>query len=141
LTIAADGTRTLRFTDVTRESHIVTLGNGMGVAAGDFDNDGWVDLYLTKFDTPNQLLRNNGDGTFTDHSKSSGTDHHSWSVSASFVDVNRDGWLDLFVGNYVRYALVGSTPGFMRQERSTTARRMRCDTRASDAFRSLPSPA
>ena len=52
----------------------------MGVAAGDFDNDGWVDLYLTKFDAPNQLLRNNGDGTFADVSRDSGTDHRSWSV-------------------------------------------------------------
>jgi hypothetical protein len=69
LTIAADGARTLRFTDVTTASRIEARGYGMGVAAGDFDNDGWVDLYLTKFDAPNQLLRNNGDGTFTDVSK------------------------------------------------------------------------
>ena len=62
----------------------------MGVATGDVDNDGWVDLYLKKFDAPNQLLRNNGDGTFTDISKASGTDHHSWSVSATFVDIDRD---------------------------------------------------
>ncbi len=81
----------------------------MGVATGDFNNDGRVDLYLTKFDAPNQLLRNNGDGTFTDVSKVSGTDHHSWSVSAAFVDIDRDGWLDLFVGNYLRYRLEGNT--------------------------------
>ncbi len=98
LTVGPDGARALRFTDVTRQSRIVTPGYGMGVAAGDVDNDGWVDLYLTKFDAPNQLFRNNGDGTFSDVSKSSGTDHRSWSVSASFVDVNRDGWLDLYVG-------------------------------------------
>ena len=60
-----DGTRTLRFTDVTRESRIEAHGYGMGVTAGDVDNDGWVDLYLTKFDATNQLLHNNGDGTFT----------------------------------------------------------------------------
>ena len=111
-TVGPDGTRTLRFTDVTRASGIVTPGYGMGVAAGDFNNDGWVDLYLTKFDAPNQLLRNNGNGTFSDVSKSSGTDHRSWSVSASFVDVNRDGWLDLYVGNYLRYCLEGNTPCF-----------------------------
>jgi hypothetical protein len=109
LTVASDGTRTLRFTDVTAASRIEARGYGMGVAAGDFDNDGRVDLYLTKFDAPNQLLRNNGDGTFTDVSKASGTDQRSWSVSASFVDVNRDGWLDLFVGNYLRYGLDGNT--------------------------------
>jgi hypothetical protein len=112
LRVNSDGTRTLRFTDVTRESGIVTPGYGMGVAAGDFNNDGWVDLYLTKFDAPNQLLRNNGNGTFTDVSKSSGTDLRSWSVSASFVDANRDGWLDLYVGNYVRYSLEHSTQCF-----------------------------
>jgi hypothetical protein len=112
LAVGTDGARTLRFTDVTEASGIVTPGYGMGVAAGDFNNDGWVDLYLTKFDAPNQLLRNNGNGTFTDVSKSSGTDQRSWSVSASFVDVNRDGWLDLYVGNYIRYSLENSTPCF-----------------------------
>ena len=110
LRINADGTRTLRFTDVTAESRIDARGYGMGVAAGDFDNDGWVDLYLTKFDAPNQLLRNNGDGTFSDVSTRSGTAHRSWSVSASFVDVNRDGWLDLYVGNYLRYSLQHTSP-------------------------------
>jgi hypothetical protein len=112
LMIAADGARTLRFTDVTRTSGIDTPGYGMGVAAGDVDNDGWTDLYLTKFNAPNQLLRNAGNGTFVDVSSASGTDQQSWSVSASFVDVNRDGWLDLYVGNYVRYTIDGSTPCF-----------------------------
>ena len=112
LTIGPDGSRTLRFTDVTAASGISTPGYGMGVAAGDFNNDGWVDLYLTKFDAPNQFLRNNGDGTFSDVSKSSGTDQRSWSVSASFVDVNRDGWLDLYVGNYIRYSLENNTQCF-----------------------------
>ena len=109
LAIRPDGTRTLHFTDVTAASGIDARGYGMGVATGDFNNDGWVDLYLTKFDAPNQLLRNNGDGTFTDVSKASGTDQHSWSVSAAFVDIDRDGWLDLFVGNYLRYRLEGNT--------------------------------
>jgi enediyne biosynthesis protein E4 len=112
LAIGPDGSRTLRFTDVTAASGIDTPGYGMGVAAGDFNNDGWVDLYLTKFDASNQLLRNNGNGTFSDVSKSSGTDHRSWGVSASFVDVNRDGWLDLYVGNYIRYSLESNTQCF-----------------------------
>ncbi len=112
LRVASDGTRTLHFTDVTRGSGITSHGYGMGVAAGDINNDGWVDLYLTKFDAPNQLFRNNGDGTFSDVSKASGTDQQSWSVSASFVDLNRDGWLDLYVGNYIRYSLENSTPCF-----------------------------
>jgi hypothetical protein len=110
LRVSAGGTRTLHFTDVTESSGIATLGYGMGVAAGDFDNDGWVDLYLTKFDAPNQLFRNNGTGTFTDVSKASGTDHRSWSVSAAFADFNRDGWLDLYVTNYLRYSLEGNAP-------------------------------
>ena len=109
LTVRLDGTRTLHFTDVTAASGIEARGYGMGVATGDFNNDGWVDLYLTKFDAPNQLLRNNGNGTFTDVSKASGTDQRSWSVSAAFVDIDRDGWLDLFVGNYLRYRLEGNT--------------------------------
>jgi hypothetical protein len=112
LTVAPDGTRTLRFTDVTREARLATPGYGMGVAAGDFNNDGWVDLYLTKFDAPDQLLRNNGDGTFTDVADASGIDHRSWSVSAAFVDFDRDGWLDLYVGNYLQYSLEGNAPCF-----------------------------
>ena len=102
LQVEADGTRTLRFTDVTDESGLDARGVGMGVATGDIDNDGWVDLYLT-FVGPNRLFRNNGDGTFTDVSASSGTDDPGWGVSASFVDYDRDGWLDLYVGNYVQY--------------------------------------
>src|SRR5262245_26578312 len=105
LVVNPDGTRTQHFTDVTRESGIEARGYGMGVATGDFNNDGWTDLYLTKFDAPNQLFRNNGDGTFTDVPKVSGTDQRSWSVSAAFVDFDRDGWLDLYVGNYLRYDL------------------------------------
>ena len=66
-----DGTRTLRFTDVTDASGIDATQYGLGVASGDIDNDGWVDLLLTNFGT-NQLFRNNGDGTFTDISKPSG---------------------------------------------------------------------
>ncbi len=102
LEVHADGTRTLRFTDVTAESGLDTGTGayGMGVAAGDIDNDGRVDLYRTSLG-PNQLFRNNGDGTFTDVSRTTGTGDPGWSVSASFVDVDRDGWLDLYVGNYL----------------------------------------
>jgi len=102
LQVRPDGTRTLHFTDVTDQSRIDARGYGMGVAAGDFDNDGCVDLYLTNLG-PNLLLRNNCDGTFTDVSKPSGTDDPGWSVSASFVDYDRDGWLDLYVGDYLQY--------------------------------------
>jgi hypothetical protein len=104
LQVAADGTRTLRFTDVTEASGIEARGYGMGVAAGDFNNDGCVDLYVTNLGS-NQMLRNNCDGTFTDVTKASRTESPGWSVSAAFVDFDRDGWLDLFVGHYVNYRL------------------------------------
>jgi len=97
-----DGRRVLKFTDVTEESGINACGYGMGVTAGDFNNDGWVDLYVTNFGH-NQLWRNNGDGTFTDVTQATGTDVLGWSVSAAFVDYDHDGWLDLFVGNYVNF--------------------------------------
>ena len=98
----ADGSCTLKFTDVTQESGIDARGYGMGVAAADFNNDGWVDLYVTNFGH-NQMWRNNGDGTFTDVTRESGTDVSGWSCSAAFLDYDRDGWLDLFVGNYVDF--------------------------------------
>jgi hypothetical protein len=112
LTIQADGTRAVRFIDVTEQSRIDASGYGMGVAAGDFDNDGCVDLYLTNFG-PNQLFRNRCDGTFTDVSKQSGTDDQGFSVSASFVDYDRDGWLDLFVGNYLDYSIESNQECFL----------------------------
>ena len=112
LTIQADGTRAVRFIDVTERSGIDASGYGMGVAAGDFNNDGCVDLYLTNFG-PNQMFRNRCDGTFTDVSKESGTDDPRFSVSASFVDYDRDGWLDLFVGNYLDYSIEGNQTCFL----------------------------
>jgi hypothetical protein len=111
LDVHPDGTRTLHFTDVTAQSGIVATGYGMGVATGDFDNDGFVDLYLTNFGA-NQLLHNNGDGTFTDVTAKSGTSTTGWSVSAAFLDYDRDGWLDLYVGSYLRYTLEGATKCF-----------------------------
>jgi hypothetical protein len=99
----------LRFTDVTASSGIEAAGYGMGAAAGDYDNDGCVDLYLTGFGA-NQLYRNNCNGTFTDATMRSRTADPGWSVSAAFVDVDRDGWLDLFVGHYVTYSVRSNTP-------------------------------
>jgi len=96
----------LRFTDVTDESGIDARGYGMGVATGDVDNDGWTDLYVTNFG-PNQLWRNNGDGTFRDITAAAGVDDDRWSVPATFIDFDRDGWLDLFVGNYVDFTVTG----------------------------------
>ena len=104
LTVNAAGTRSVRFVDVTEQSGIRATAYGMGVAAGDVDNDGWTDLYLTNFGV-NQLYHNNHDGTFTDVSRQSGTDAAGFSSSAAFVDYDRDGWLDLYVASYVRYGI------------------------------------
>ena len=112
MTIHQDGTRTLRFTDVTERSGIDSRGYGMGVAVGDFNNDGCVDLYLTNFG-PNQMFRNNCDGTFADVSKQSKTNDPGFSVSASFVDYDRDGWLDLYVGNYLDYTIEANQKCFL----------------------------
>jgi enediyne biosynthesis protein E4 len=99
-----DGVRMPRFVDVTEQSGIVASEYGMGVAVGDIDNDGWIDLYLTSFGR-NQMFRNLGNGTFADMSKQSGTDHRGWTVSASFLDYDHDGLLDLFLGNYLLYTV------------------------------------
>ncbi len=109
LTVASDGRRTLRFTDVTEASRLDARGYGMGVAAGDVDNDGWTDLYLTSFGA-NQLWRNRGPGadgivTFEDVTAAAGAGDERWSVPAAFFDFDADGWLDLFVANYVEYTL------------------------------------
>ncbi len=113
LAVGPDGTRSLRFTDVTDESGLPAGGYGMGVAAGDYDNDGWVDLYLTRFGR-NRMLRNRGDGTFADVSAETGADEPSWGVPATFLDYDRDGWLDLFVGNYLNYTLDTHTQCYNR---------------------------
>jgi hypothetical protein len=104
LSVGADGTRTLRFVDVTEQSGIDVRTYGMGVAAGDIDNDGWVDIYRTGLDRA-VMLRNNGNGTFSDVTEKSGTTNRGWSVPAAFVDYDRDGRLDLFVANYLIYSL------------------------------------
>jgi len=96
----------LRFTDVTQKSGLCPRGYGMGIAVGDIDNDGHVDVFITHFGAPNQLFRNNGDGTFTDVTRTAGVAGAGhWGSSASFFDFDRDGWLDLYVANYVDYAV------------------------------------
>ena len=93
----------LRFRDVTDAAGVGDDGYGMGVAVGDYDNDGHIDLYVTCVGS-NVLYRNNGDGTFTNVTASAGADDQRWSTSASFLDYDRDGDLDLFVANYVDFA-------------------------------------
>ena len=87
-----------RFTDVTEKAGVSGAGTadfGMGVAVGDYDNDGFPDLYVTNFGK-NILYHNNGDGTFTDVTDKAGVAASGWSVSAGFLDYNNDGRLDLF---------------------------------------------
>lgn len=102
LTIDRDGKRKLRFTDVTENSGIVATHFGIGVAAGDYDNDGDVDLYVCNLG-PNHMFRNNGDGTFTDVAQQAGTNDSRYTTGGAFVDFDRDGWLDLFVCAYVNF--------------------------------------
>jgi len=96
-----DGT----FEDVTSKAGLTGLPQGlygMGVAAGDFDNDGFPDLYATGYGG-NTLYRNNGDGTFSDVTKRAGVGAEGWSSSAGFFDYDNDGKLDLLVGRYIEW--------------------------------------
>ena len=98
-----DGT----FTDVTEAAAVSGVGYSMGVAAGDYDNDGYVDLYVAGVNA-NQLLHNNGDGTFIDVTAKAHVDGRShggkeWAVTAGWFDYDRDGRLDLLVMNYLKY--------------------------------------
>jgi hypothetical protein len=99
-----DGT----FTDVTEQAGVQGVGYSMGVAAGDYDNDGFVDLYVAGVNR-NQLLHNNGNGTFTDVTEKAGVAGtvagygKPWAVAAGFFDFDNDGHLDLLVINYLDY--------------------------------------
>jgi hypothetical protein len=101
-----DGT----FTDVTVKAGLTTSCFGMGGAVGDYNNDGWPDLYLTCLGG-NVLYRNNGDGTFTDVTAKAGVADGRWSAGASFGDYDLDGFADLMVVNYVDFHL-NDMPGF-----------------------------
>jgi len=92
----------LSFTDVTEAAGLGHAAKGMGVAAGDYDNDGFTDLYVTNYEH-NILYHNNGNGTFTDVTASAGVASNAWSTSAAFIDYDRDGLLDLVVVHYVRF--------------------------------------
>lgn len=91
-----------QFIDVTELAGLQMTGIGMGVATGDIDNDGFVDLYITQLGS-NVLLRNLGNGRFEDITAKAGVDDDRWSTSAVFLDFDRDGFLDLYVTNYVHF--------------------------------------
>src|SRR6267378_17108 len=93
-----DGT----FEDVTEKAGLQGVGYGMGVAVGDYDNDGYEDLYVTAYGG-NKLYHNNGDGTFTDVTDKAGVDGSGWSTSAAWVDLDGDGLLDLVVLRYLTW--------------------------------------
>jgi hypothetical protein len=97
----SDGT----FADVTEKAGLTGMPQnayGMGVAVGDYDNDGWADLYVTNFG-PNTLYHNNGNGTFTDVTARARVAAGGWSTSAGFFDYDNDGKLDLFVTRYLEW--------------------------------------
>jgi hypothetical protein len=100
-----DGT----FTDATQKAGVAGQGYSMGAAVGDFDNDGWDDLYVCGVNR-NVLYRNNGDGTFSDVTTQAGVTgrtadgHKLWSVAAVWLDYDNDGFLDLFVSNYCHWS-------------------------------------
>ncbi len=99
----------LSFTDVTAVSGTGAVMYGMGVATGDYDADGFTDLYVTAFGH-NILYRNRGDGTFENVTAIAGVDDERWSTSAAFLDYDRDGDLDLFVLNYVDFTVANHKP-------------------------------
>jgi len=96
------GADAIRFVDATAAAALESYGFGMGVTAGDYDNDGWTDLYVANLG-PNALLRNE-QGHFRDVTRDAGADDPRWSVAASFADFDGDGWLDLYVVNYLTWS-------------------------------------
>ena len=93
-----DGT----FTDVTAQAGVANDRWGVGICAGDIDNDGWEDLYVTNFGA-NRLYANNGDGTFTDIAEQAGVQADTWTTGCAFGDYDGDGLLDLYVASYVDF--------------------------------------
>src|ERR1035441_597306 len=97
-----DGT----FTDVTEKAGVAGDGYGIGVAVGDYNNDGYEDMFVLGV-YGNQLFRNNGDGTFSDVTEAAGLkgskDRRIWSIAAAWIDYDGDGKLDLFISNYCEW--------------------------------------
>jgi hypothetical protein len=92
-----------KFKDVTPQSGMKKKGWGMGVCVGDYDNDGFQDVFITAFG-PGVLFHNNGDGTFTDVTRLAGIGNARWSTNCAFGDYDRDGNVDLYVANYIDFS-------------------------------------
>jgi hypothetical protein len=121
------------FVDVTKEAGLAGNGGfGTGVAVGDFDNDGFLDIYVTGFGG-NTLYHNNGNGTFTDVTAKAGVRGGGWSSSAGWFDYDRDGFLDLFVVRYLDYDPKKNPYCGLRKE----GYRMYCDPRNFDGLTNL----
>ncbi|MCY2988541.1 MAG: CRTAC1 family protein [Planctomycetota bacterium] len=102
-----------RFQDVTNAADVACTGYGLGIAIGDYDNDGFPDIYLNHFG-PNVLYRNNGDGTFTDVTSAAGVARGDLvGAGVCFLDVDADGTLDLYVGNYITLDVQHHVPHLM----------------------------
>jgi hypothetical protein len=117
-----------KFEDVTAKAGVA--GNGMfatGATVGDYDNDGFLDLFVTGYNS-RQLFHNNGDGTFTDVTAKAGVSGGGWSSSAAWVDYDRDGYLDLFVARYLEYDIKTAPYCGYKQE----GYRMYCDPQQFD---------
>jgi hypothetical protein len=116
LMLEKDGKRKIRFVDVTDEAGLRVTDYGMGVCSADFNNDGWIDIYVTNLG-PNRMLYNNGDGTFTDVTEQTKTGDSLWGSSAAAIDYDRDGLLDLYIANYVEFDLVQNKVCYARNSR------------------------
>ncbi len=99
----------LRFENITSRSGVSATGYGMGIATGDIDIDGDLDVLVTNFGE-NQLYENLGHGRFRDITAASGLSGANWSISASFTDIDGDGLLDIYIGNYLNFSTTGYEP-------------------------------
>jgi hypothetical protein len=119
-----DGT----YADVTRQAGVAGRGWGMGCAVGDFDNDGYLDVYVLCINA-NILYRNNHDGTFTDVTQKAGLKGGRWSTSAAFVDYDRDGYLDLYVANNIQVDIYSSPFSFREPDCDYRGAKVMCGPR------------